>query len=271
MTRSVVAELGYLDDPYKEDDGCDLHYYADFTRTTNARLRPAAVTITDARTLTDAPTLDGNGFTLARWATAISDFIDTEAISDAYIAECEALIRQLTGCDKTAQAGPIHCRFDRVADPRQRYDGRPAHYVHADYSPDSAQLSRGWLPPEWADFPRVAVYNVWRVLTPPPQSRPLALCDTSSLRDGDECQSRVILAYPGGHDVEFHTQLYHPRPWHRWFYYSDMVPEEVLVFSSFDTARGQAGFLPHCAFADPNQPTHSARMSIEARVWAGFH
>lgn len=269
MSGTVTAELGYLDDPFKEDDGRDLHYYADFARSTNARLRPRPVRIEDARGHSDDLTLERNGFCLERWPTQIVDFIDTASISDRYVAECEVLIRTITGCDATFQAGPIHCRFDNVDDPAGRYDGKPAHYVHADYSPASAAMSLAWLPEDPAGFARLAVYNVWRVLTPPPQSQPLAVCDVTSLRPGDARESKVVMGYADG-DVEFFTQLYHPHERHRWYYFSDMTPDEVLVFKSYDTDAARPGYVPHCAFVDPGMPTGAARISIEARIWAGF-
>lgn len=269
MSGSVTAELGYLDDPCKQDDGRELHYYADFSGTTNARLKPRRVKIDDAREHAGELTLDRSGFALQRWPTQVRDFIDTPAISDRYVAECEALVRQLTGCDATSQAGPIHCRFDGVDDPMDRYDGAPAHYVHSDFSPTSVEMALAWLPENLVDCARCAVYNIWRVVTPPPHSQPLAVCDMTTLKPGDERESKVIMGYADG-DVEFFTQLYHPQERHRWYYFSDMTPDEVLVFKCFDSDSTRAGYVPHCAFLDPNRPNGSARMSIEARIWAAF-
>jgi len=269
MASTVTAELGYLDDPGKADDGRELHYFADWKRTTNARLKPRAVRIADARGREEDLTLERSGFALHRWPTAIEDFVDTGLISDRYVAECEALIRKLTGCDATFQAGPIHCRFDNVADPLARYDGGPAHYVHSDYSPASAEMAKSLLPEGGSGFARLAVYNVWRSITPPPQSQPLAVCDVTSLQPGDAQESKVIMGYDEG-DVEFFTQLYHPSDVHRWYYFSDMTPEEVQVFKCYDSDPERAGFVPHCAFRDPAQPPGAVRMSIEARIWAAF-
>jgi hypothetical protein len=49
MSGTVTAELGYLDNPCKIDDGQPLHYYADFARTTNVRLKARKIQISDAR------------------------------------------------------------------------------------------------------------------------------------------------------------------------------------------------------------------------------
>jgi hypothetical protein len=77
------------------------------------------------------------------------------------------------------------------------------------------------------------------------------------------------MGYADG-DVEFFTQLYVRREHHRWYYFSDMTPGEVLVFKSFDSDAARAGYVPHCAFLDPNRGAGAARMSIEARIWAAF-
>jgi hypothetical protein len=170
----------------------------------------------------------------------------------------------------TIQAGPVHCRFDGVADPKGRYDGKPAHYVHTDYSPRSFAMTVEALPIDAGSYSRCAVYNFWRVVTPPPQSQPLAVCDVTTLRSGDEQVSKVTLSYPDGRNIEFYTQLYHPNARHRWYYFSDMTVEEVLVFKSFDTDANRASSVPHCAFRDWSQPGNSKRVSVEARILATF-
>lgn len=88
----VTADVNYLDDPHKIDDGQRLHYYADFSRTTNARLAPRPVRICDARPFAAQFSLDRQGFEIAEFATKITDFTETEAIAPQYMAECTALI-----------------------------------------------------------------------------------------------------------------------------------------------------------------------------------
>ena len=267
---SVIAEVNYLDDPHKEDDGRPLHYYADFTGTTNARLKPVAVEIRNARPFSAELSLDGQGFELANWPTQITDVFDTAAIAEPYMAECEELIRKLTGAAYVVTAGPPHCRFDNVTDSRARYDGKPARYVHADYSETAADQTLAYLPPELSRYKRWAIYNIWRVVTPPPQSKPLAVLDARSIDPADELESEVIMKPPGENEIHVHTTLYRPNPSHRWYYFEDMNQDEVMVFKSFDSDQTQARWVPHCAFIDPTKPANAARVSIEARVAAGF-
>ena len=64
---------------------------------------------------------------------------------------------------------------------------------------------------------------------------------------------------------------------HRWFYYPDMNPDEVLLFTAFDSAHPAAATLfanqnltascLHAAFVDPTAPVNEpARVSIDVRV-----
>jgi hypothetical protein len=207
---AVSAEMNYLGDPFRVEDGADLHYYADFTGTTNVRLAPAPVTVRDARTQADQFTLDRQGFVVARAPTVIRNFEDADAIAAQYLDECEALIRQITGAVRTFSTD-THCRFDGVVDPTGRYDNQPTRFVHADFSAQAAERYGQWAPFAVSDYPRFAIYNLWRVVTPPPQSMPLAVCDARSLEPADEVESIVIMGYPNREHVATHTMLYHPR------------------------------------------------------------
>lgn len=167
-------------------------------------------------------------------------------------------------------AGPPHCRYDGVTDPIGRYDGRPARYVHADYSDAAVKMSLEHLPSELSRYSRHAIYNIWRVVTPPPQSMPLAVLDVRTVRPEDEIESEVILKAPERDEIRTFTVLYHHRPEHRWYYFSDMRPDEVMIFKSFDSDQRRARRVPHCAFIDPTKVRGAARVSIEARVLAAF-
>ena len=59
---------------------------------------------------------------------------------------------------------------------------------------------------------------------------------------------------------------------HRWLYFPEMEPSEVLLLKCFDSATdGRARFTAHTAFDDPNTPADvEARESIEVRTLAFF-
>ncbi len=61
---------------------------------------------------------------------------------------------------------------------------------------------------------------------------------------------------------------------HRFFYYKDMTPEEVMFIKCFDSRsqvnpggkKGVADYTPHTAFVDPQTPASApGRQSIEVR------
>jgi hypothetical protein len=261
--------MNYLGDPHRIEDGEVLHYLADFSGSTNVLLSPAPVTVHEARALAESFSLDREGILLTRAPTEIRSFADADAMADRYRAECCALIRDLTGAAEVFGVD-VHCRFHGALDPTGRYDNRPTLFVHADYSDRSAQTFADAVAPVPIGDRRWAIYNLWRVVTPPPQSMPLALCDAASIAPADEVETTVIMAYPDRDHVATQTTLYRPNADHRWYYFADMEPDEVLVFKSHDSDPARARRVPHCAFVDESCPAGGARISVETRVLAVF-
>jgi hypothetical protein len=75
----------------------------------------------------------------------------------------------------------------------------------------------------------------------------------------------------GAGEIRHDTTGYRYNPAHRWYYFRDMSPEEVLVFKAHDTDRRRSIRVPHSAFTDPTcaagVPT---RASVEMRGLALF-
>ena len=54
--------------------------------------------------------------------------------------------------------------------------------------------------------------------------------------------------------------------------FSDMTPDEVLVFKRWDTDAGKARYVPHTAFTDPSVGSDSEpRASVEMRTLAYWY
>ncbi len=87
-----------------------------------------------------------------------------------------------------------------------------------------------------------------------------------------------LLAADGVYDVgdpsswmELEAYIVRHNPMHRWLYYRDMQPDDVLVFRSYDNLPARRASVPHAAFDDPTCPSGgAARMGIEARVFAVY-
>jgi len=139
--------------------------------------------------------------------------------------------------------------------------------VHDDYTEKSApERVRLYLPEKAEDLlrNRFAVINVWRPIKGPVRDAPLAVCDAQSMAVED-----LISTEQG---VKHEVYLFKFSGRHRWFYFSEMRPDEALLLKCFDSSRdGRARFTAHTAFDDPSAPAGApARESIEVRALAFF-
>jgi hypothetical protein len=74
---------------------------------------------------------------------------------------------------------------------------------------------------------------------------------------------------PGKPEWSFEGLVVRYNPKHRWSYFSDMTPGEVLVFKTNDSDSNHPHHVPHTAFNDPNCPEGvPPRTSIEMRAVA---
>ena len=148
---------------------------------------PRAAVIEDARRRVQPPTLDVDGFCLRAHPSSVRDFRDPGEIARVHAAEIRQLLLAVSGADHVEVTGAGVLRFaERSAESGALNNSRPARFVHVDVSDATAQdfYTRS-RPANGRLVCRAAQYNVWRVLTPPPQDVPLALCDARSLSTRD--------------------------------------------------------------------------------------
>jgi len=228
------------------------------------------VTITDARPAADGLSLDREGFALVRFETRVSDFYDPDQISDIYNPEIEALIKRETGArdvvvfDHTLRAGDENIRRTKlVREPVQR--------AHNDYTIRSGPIRvRDWFGEKEAEpllQRRFAIINIWRSISGPIETMPLAICDARSVAQGDLIPAERRAKERIG---ETYRLAYNPN--HKWFYFPLMQKNEAMLIKSYESEDdGRARFTPHTAFADPTTPPDAVpRQSIETRVFAFF-
>lgn len=231
------------------------------------------VRIMDRRDDSARPTLQNEGFELFSWPTSVTDVLTPDGYG-THASEVEALIVECTGASAAAVLGSgVVRRSERSS--RYQQDGTtvPGRFVHCDFAADSdGQWIRQQLAPEQAvDFPagRIAIYNVWRSLSPPPQDAPLALCDRRSVGAGERVVADQVIDRPGVPERRIEIELLRYAESQRWCYYSNMTRDEVIVFVAFDSVSG--GGVPHAAFDDPTcSELTAARESIDERVVAVF-
>ena len=130
--------------------------------------------------------------------------------------------------------------------------------------------------PDGAGYGRFICFSLWRVLSPPPQDMPLALCEAGSVRDDEGTANTKIdvdaiptgdalfAPIPGEEDMVAAT-IFHHSPDHRWWYFPDMTPDEAILIKFHDSDHSRAWRCPHTAFHDTSRPDARTRQSIEFR------
>jgi hypothetical protein len=241
---------------------------------------PYDVTIRNAR-LAGPFTLDEHGFCLDRQPTAITDWEANYGPDTPYAREvCEAGAR-LSGADFVIpMSGMV-----RTSGLTSEIVQPPAAEAHVDFCQRSADRIAERLyrnaRPGGSGFNRFIAFSLWRVLSPPPQDMPLALCEGGSVRDDegtpntkvdvDEIPTGDALFAPiAGEENMAAATIFRHSPGHRWWYFPDMTSDEVIFIKFYDSDHGRAWRCPHTAFRDPGRPDAIERRSMEFRAIAYF-
>jgi hypothetical protein len=120
-------------------------------------------------------------------------------------------------------------------------------------------------------YSRFLLAQTWRAVSGAPQDVPLAICDRRTIADADLSPRTGILAPEnsvGLDDPSFTIGGIHHNPAQDWFYYPDMEPDEVLLFTGYDSAHEDGWKTGHGAFDNrANEPAGIARISFEARFY----
>jgi hypothetical protein len=235
-------------------------------------LDPRTIRIENVRDYGRTPTLDNEGFTLVPHRSTVADFRDPQEITRTHYAEIEQLLLDLSGADRVIVTAPGVLRFSEASpESGQLNNSRPARFIHLAVSAATAGTFSERSRPQQATRParRSVHFNVWRVLSPPPQDVPLAVCDARSLAAADLVKADAIFDVTDRPEWSFEALLVRHNPAHRWCYFPNMTRDEALVFKTNDSESGQPHHVPHTAFNDPTCPPGVApRNSIEMRAIA---
>ena len=225
------------------------------------------VTIRNGRTATDSFDLERQGFSFLKYPTAVRDFTDRSEVESVYYPELEQLLLRETGAAKVV----IFDHTIRIGDPEKR-DALgvrdPVRNAHNDFTDESApQRVRDLLPADEAQERlgrRFTSINVWRPLTGPVKTDPIAICEWGSIGDNDMIVARRVYKDRVGGILNLSYN-----PGQRWYYFPEMERDEVILLKCFDSERdGRARWTAHAAFEDPdgNDRDLPARESIEVRT-----
>lgn len=286
--RAVRAQINYL----LPGPAINRRFVCAGAEVNTGRYGPFDVTIRDGREIRRHFTLDTHGFVLADHASGIRDFYDKEAVGRLYPREVAEIVQALTGADLVAPMGWMirNCgdlsAFQRAAGPYTHQAGvqPPAAEAHIDTEPGRADRQARAvyerLRPEGPGYRRFIYSSLWRTFSEPPQDWPLAVCDSRSVRDDegvpnvlhvvDEIPDRAAMLGPMADEALPAAAIFHYNPAHRWWYFSNMTRDEVMMIKFHDSDRSVAWRTPHTAFRDGSLPNARVRASIECRSYAFF-
>jgi hypothetical protein len=274
---AVNAQLGYL---APGDGPTQVRVYPPSSGL--ATVRPASVqhrvSIRDARPIADQLRLDEQGFGLHSRRSGFADFYDEAAVRERYYPEVQAVMRAITG------AAAVIVFDHNVRSAARAARGElgvrvPVDQVHNDYTEQSGPNRKREIldeagRPDLANR-HVAFVNLWRPIVGPVWDNPLAVCDARSVSPEDLVATDIHHFGEGDLAVPRHSgQIYSVRynPAQRWFYVSEMRPDEFLLLKCYDSrADGRARFMPHTGFRNPACPSEfMPRESIETRTLVVF-
>ena len=261
--RTVWGKLGF-----SEPMAVRPRFHANDISRDQLNVVQRAVPIEDARQRAIAPALDVEGFCIRAHHSEVGDFRNAEQIGRVHVEEVRQLLLAESGADHVRVNATGVLRFgERSRDSGALNNSRPARFVHVDVSDaTAADFYARSRPDNGRDARRAAQYNVWRVLTPPPQDVPLAVCDARSVSAADLIAADAMFDRDGAIVARFEAWLLRHNPAQRWVYFSGMSREEVLLFKTHDTDPSAAHCVPHGAFDDPDCPEGAQpRASIEMR------
>jgi hypothetical protein len=96
-------------------------------------------------------------------------------------------------------------------------------------------------------------------IDPPPQDMPLGICDQRTIDMGDWVASKA--AEPGTTETfDNFTSIYGPGQ--RWHYFSDLVPDEMILFKAWDNDPGGRLGCLHGAFRNMDAPAETVPRSV---------
>jgi hypothetical protein len=247
------------------------------------------VIVRDGMPIRDHFQLDVHGFRIARQPSAVRNFHDKDEVNRLYEQEVERNVRELTGADKVVARGwMLRTSADLTEQAQAKVENYqhaggvqpPAGEAHVDLDTATAvrmaEMTYRKHFPDGPGFKRFLISSYWRTFSPPPQDQPLALCDGRTSFAGEEKSNKLFVVdeFPQGEaltaPVEGEEQMlaasiFSHSAEMRWWYFSNMQVDDVLLFKFHDSDHSRTWRCPHTAFRDPSFADANYRESIEAR------
>lgn len=288
--RKAPAWIRYLD----EGDFVTRRYVSQGAEMNTGDYRDHEMVVRDGMPIRDHFDLDTHGFCIAKHRSAVPDFHDRAAVDALYLKEVEGLVRDLTGASCVAAQGwMIRTSADLSARAKEKVAGYqhnggiqpPAGEAHVDYNEITGRRTADRVYaqafPNGPGYTRYICFSLWRTFSPGPQDWPLALCDGRTVTDAETASNTLFVVdeFPTGaaltapvdqEDQMIAATIFRHRPRHRWWYFSNMAVDDVLLFKFQDSDHSVTWRCPHTAFHDTSLPNTQTRESIEVRCVAFF-
>ncbi len=234
--------------------------------------------IFDCRPLIKTLSLDNAGFEMVKESTHFDDFYNSDSVCQSYYPQVIELLKRNTN-------GVAVFVFDHNVRNQTRADlgeagvREPVDGAHNDYTVASGPRRVLEILEEnnalHLNGKRAALINVWRPIVGPVQDFPLAICDARTAVLGDFVPTRIEHFLEDDLDSPHLVgEIYNFRhnPSHKWFYVSDMQPNEFMLLKCYDSMHDNyACFTGHTGFRNPDSPSDAdPRQSIEVRTLVIF-
>jgi hypothetical protein len=240
------------------------------------------IPIRDARPIAHELSLDREGFELIRQKSSCEGLHDPEVVREKYMDEMVPFIKDYFNASWVVprRSGTYMRRSAGTALPKNGWNSsellrEPGGLAHIDYPPiagpmiAAAENQVQGIPIR--PYSRMMIIQAWRALSPPPQDFPLAFCDASTLAPSDISVVEYVSNLRNEANSVSKTTVIHRDEKQRWYYFPDMLPDELILFKGYDSDTHYAPRAAHSAFDNRRaQPGAHPRESIEGRFFVYF-
>ncbi len=232
---------------------------------------PVTCRVHDARPVSKELSIDREGFALVKHATQWAHLRDPEDLRKTYLYEMLPMIKAMSGADWVIPRDEgLLIRRAASSDPGNKAGAKVSTVLHKDYTKVSAETLVGMvshmLP---RPYRRMAIIQTWRSLSPGPQDFPLMLCDSQTVASAEIHEVDTVIGPPNVATNIFESGVALHSTNHRWYYFSNMQVDEVIVIKGYDSELKESMNSLHGSFDNRKRfPDAISRVSVEARYFA---
>ena len=260
-------------------EGVERYRYDTVDRSrTNLVLETRDVKVFDVRSLRDRLSYSRDGFSLLNHTSQFARLANSDRAAEEtfllelrenYLREMGDFVRAVSGTPHVFPQ-PIGFFVRHGSRSKVKTSQRPAALPHVDFTAGTANEMAAMIQRDSAPglkYRHFAIYQTWRAVSPAPQDNVLCFCDVDTVVPED---FKVVESIMGPEDQPgnvYRMEMALHSPAHRWMYFADMQPDEVLLFQGYDTRSPRP--ILHTSVNNPT-PGASVRVSIECRHYAFF-